>query len=189
MKKIIYGSIVLGLIAVASLSSCKKDEVITPTSTKTIETSRQDQVHWLSGRKVIFMGGKTVVVGTYMRTLKDSFIWGFGCHLPQTNCLPDHEVSSNGNNHDDITNDNYNMSEAVANDFNNSFGIPMVTAVQNGASSIKTFFNDVIVQKTNLPEQLVIDFNNDLLTIKEFGGNYFIVNTDATSPSEFPIYN
>jgi len=190
MKKIIYGSILLGLMALASLSSCKKEETtVNPVSNKTVEPSMIGGIHYIHGR-VYYIDdlGNNTILSYYMRSLYDSPIWGFGCHLPSENCLPD-ALSNGGNTHDEVTNEMHNLTAGTANEFNISFGTQMVNAVQNGSASIKVFFNVILVPEMDYSEQLIIDFNNDLLTIKKFDEGYFIVNVNATSPNDFPNYN
>lgn len=193
MKKIIYGSLLLGLMAVTSLSSCKKEEDVTPVSNKAVEPFETPTIKEMNGWVIMYSWQypKGIRIGSYKRNVQNNPVYGFGCYIPAGGCLPDHIVTSNnsgGGSLDELTNEINDFPEAIASNISTNYGIPLVTAVNNGPESIKTFFNEILIEEMDFSEQLITDFNNDLLTIKKFGENYFIVNIDATSPEDAPSF-
>ncbi|MGB1041139.1 MAG: hypothetical protein ACPGVD_09720 [Flavobacteriales bacterium] len=181
MKKIIFGSLLLGFMAIALLNSCKKEIELETVTQNEIKPDKIG-IYYSYGR-IVYMDdyGNQTVIGYYMRTLKDHMFFGYGCWDPATNCLPDHDV---GQSPYDGNDNNQNIENEIEN-----FGVEIAGAVNNGNTGILNFFNNKLAPVTQFPEQLISDFNNGSLTIKKFEGRYFIVNTNATSHNDFPQYD
>ena len=188
MKKLIYGSLFLAVvgIGVMGLSSCKKetleDNIV---ENKTVTPSEQSDILWKEGRTYHWNGSKYILVDYYMRTLKDAW-YGYGCFWPSGNCLPTAEASGlRPTEHTDVY---HEFSQENQEQITSNYSTPLTNALGN-SSEIKDFFNDEMVPNTVFPSQLVDDFNNDVITIKQFSEGLFIVNMNATSYDDCPVYD
>ena len=178
-------SILIAIIIITiGLAACEKESI---NENKTDNDKKKIQqnppIHYVQGH--IMQGGETI--GYYNRTYYDTWLYT-GCALPAKNCLPTIWIEPLNNPVEDKSDypghiDTIDLSEQVVSTINTNYSEPLESAVySNDYDEIQDFFNEELVPNNeDLPQDLINDFNDGELTIKEFDEGYFIVDKNADS--------
>lgn len=135
----------------------------------------------LEGHLFIYVNGVWYYGGTYKR----QFFQNLGdCYQAESNCMPTVEINAPA-----PPPVYYADLEPVANSVNDDYGDGLETAVDSGHQYIKDwYFNGGGDSYLNYSSQIENDLQNDDVTFKLFGDNYFLVNYYATTYDDCPDY-
>lgn len=173
--------------------SCEKKSSVQEIDVDEFESKVQQSypIIWYQGHVIDLRTNETI--GYYNRKLYDNWLFT-DCMLPARNCLPTAFIDGTIAKIEDTEDvpgyiDTINLPSDVIALIDYQYSVPLEEALTSGdEDEILNFFNEVLVPGTDMPQELIDDFNDGILTIKEFPEGHFIVNEDAETSDDIIDY-
>ena len=195
MKKIFF--ILTVFVTVFFFTGCEKEN-IKPTGTNTINTKEEPSFLFSKGHVYVWEAGYGYIhVGYYMREYRETglmaWLLGPDCYGFSGNCLPEVVITSMAPNTDDEEESEtlgmeYELSDATIDYVNSHYSIPLVSVLDSNWQSQYVFFANFANNCENIPSELLNDFSEGLLIIKQFPEGVYVVNQGATEYDDIPEY-